>query len=296
MSYVAWFHWCTTPAAVRSCSSLYGLLATSSILATLCVHMHVLLEEQTSYHAFKILRTCNSLGSHARPLLRRNFFPCFRVLRNVPRPWQSGFPACMSNLSYNVLAAVWCVCNTWASFQTCQNSARPKEKTHCTTATPTQLQCKKMLCMFPFRFSPALSPGSPGRRNDPDREGDGSGRHRDTGERPPPSDGVRQQGLNGVGDDGRRFPSKRRGCWQSLASALSLYSCTCCLLALLASNMPQNEPTHRTGTLRFDCIFQTCHTEDGVAIFKHATNKAATRSTKTCWNVLRPRQTQSSHT
>ena len=117
-----------------------------------------------------------------------------------------------------------------------------------------------------------------------------------TGERPPPSDGVRQQGLHDVGDDGRRFPSKRRGCWQSLASALSQYSCTCCLLALLALNMPQNEPTHRTGTLRFDCIFQTCHTEDGVAIFKHATNKAATRSTKTCWNVLRPRQTQSSHT
>ena len=37
------------------------------------------------------------------------------------------------------------------------------------------------------------------------------------------------------------------------------------------------------------------HTEDNVASFKPATNKAATRSTKTCWIVLRPRQTQSSH-
>ena len=45
-----------------------------------------------------------------------------------------------------------------------------QKKTHSTTATPTQLQCKKMLCMFLFRFSPALSPGSPGRRNDPDWE------------------------------------------------------------------------------------------------------------------------------
>ena len=68
-----------------------------------------------------------------------------------------------------------------------------------TTATPTQLQCKKMLCMFPFRFAPALSPGSPGRQNGPDRDWDGSGRHRDTSEQPLPSDGVRQPGSNGGG-------------------------------------------------------------------------------------------------
>ena len=128
MSYVAWSHLCATPAAVPSCTGFYGLLSKSSVLATLCVHMHLLLQEETSYHAFKIFRTCNSLRSLARPFTGRNFFPCFRVLRNVPPPRHSGFPACMSNLSYNVLAAVWCVCNTWASFQTCQNSARPQKK------------------------------------------------------------------------------------------------------------------------------------------------------------------------
>ena len=165
MSYVAWSHLCATPAAVPSCTGFYGLLSKSSVLATPCVHMHVLLQEDTSFHAFKILRTCNSLCSHARPFTGRNFFPCFRALRNFPRPRHSGFPACMSNLSYNVLAAVWCVCNMWASFQTCHNSARPKKK-HSTTATPTQ--CKQMLCVFPFRFSPAPLPGSPSRRNDPD--------------------------------------------------------------------------------------------------------------------------------
>ena len=89
-------------------------------------------------------------------------------------------------------------------------------------------------------------------------------------------------------DDGRRFPSKRRHHWQSLACDLFLYACICCLLALLALNMPQNKPLHRTGTLRFDCIFQTCQTQDGVASLKHATNKAVTRSTKTFPNVPRP--------
>ena len=188
MSYVAWSHSCATPAAVPSCAGFYGLLSKlpylqlfvstctsfykkklrtmfskSSVLATLCVHMHVLLREATSFHVSGCCETSPGLGRVA---------------------FQLACPTCHTTCLP--------LCGVFATHEHPFKHARTQRKTHCTTATPTRLQCKKMLCMFPFRFSPALSPGSPGRRNDPDREWDGSGRHRDTGERPPPSDGVRQ--------------------------------------------------------------------------------------------------------
>lgn len=130
---------------VSTCTSFYkktllSMLSKSSVLATLCVHMHVLLREETSFHVSGRCETSPGLGTVA---------------------FQLACPTCHTTCL--PLCGVFATCEHPFKHATTQ---RGQKKKHSTTATPTQ--CKQMLCVFPFRFSPAPLPGSPSRRNDPD--------------------------------------------------------------------------------------------------------------------------------
>ena len=260
---------------MSTCTSFYKkklptMLSQASVLARLSVHMHVLLREKFFCHVSGCCETFPGLSRVA---------------------FQLACPTCHTTCLP--------LCGVFAThehpFKHARTQRGPKKNTLYDCNTHTSAMQKNALHVS-VSFQPRALARKPGPT---ERPGSGLGWLRlATGHRRTSAPLGRGAAI------GIEHGWKQRQTLPEQEAGLLTVSCLCrlsvplhvCLLALLASNMPQNEPTHRPGTLRFDCIFQTCQTEDGVAIFKHATNKAATRSTKTCWNVLRPRQTQSSQT